>query len=161
MSMQNQTHAADELVADIEIDAPPARVFAALVDPAQVPQWWGQAGIYRCTAFEIDPRQGGAWRCTGVGADGNAFDIFGTIVEIDPPRVLAYTWTATWTGDFTTTVRWELTPSHRGTVVRVRHSGLAARPELAQSYRGWPRMLGWVQRFIERGETVADRPAAG
>jgi len=37
----------DRIVSEIHIAAPPARVFQALVDPAQVPQWWGQTGIYR------------------------------------------------------------------------------------------------------------------
>jgi len=159
--MHNSASAADELVTDIQIDASPDRVFEALVDPAQVPQWWGQAGIYRCTAFEIDRRVGGTWQCSGVGGDGSAFTISGKILEIDPPRVLAYTWKATWTGAFTTAVRWELTPAGGGTRVRVRHTGLAAKPELAQSYRGWPRMLGWLQRFIQHGETVGDRGTVG
>ena len=56
-----------------------------------------------------------------------------------------------------TTVRWELEPTGKGTLVKIRHSGLAAHPELAKSYRGWPRMLGWLQVFIEKGETVKMR----
>jgi len=44
-----------------------------------------------------------------------------------------------------------------GTRVTLRHSGLAAHPEIAQSYRGWPRMLGWLQAFIEKGETIEMR----
>jgi uncharacterized protein YndB with AHSA1/START domain len=159
MPTPHDTQSADEIVADIRIDAPPARVFQALTDPAQVPQWWGQAGIYKCTRFEIDLRVGGAWRCSGTGADGGPFDIAGRILALDPPRLLAYTWTATWTGDATTSVRWELTPENGGTLVTIRHTGLAARPEAAQAYRGWPRMLGWIRLFVERGETVADRPA--
>jgi hypothetical protein len=60
-----------------------------------------------------------------------------------------------------TTVRWELEPANQGTLVRIRHSGLAAHPEIAKSYKGWPRMLGWMQALLERGETIDDRkPAA-
>ena len=81
----------------------------------------------------------------------------GEYLEVDAPRLLAYSWVASWTGDVKTTVRWELEPVSDGTLVRIRHSGLAAHPEVAQSYRGWPRMLGWLQAFIERGETVALR----
>ena len=149
----------DRRTRDIHIAAAPERVFDALTEPAQVPLWWGQAGIYKCTAFQIDLRAGGAWSCHGTAGDGSAFDVAGTIVELDRPRLLVYTWTATWTGDFTTTVRWELTPAKGGTLVTIRHTGLAARPELRDAYRGWPRMLGWVQRFLERNETVADRDA--
>jgi hypothetical protein len=71
--------------------------------------------------------------------------------------VLSYSWVASWTGDVKTTVRWELEPVEQGTLVRLTHSGLAAHPEIAQAYQGWPRMLGWLQAFLEKGETVAMR----
>jgi len=32
----------DVIVAEIQIAAPPDRVFQAITDPQQVPQWWGQ-----------------------------------------------------------------------------------------------------------------------
>jgi hypothetical protein len=54
-------------------------------------------------------------------------------------------------------VRWELEPLAQGTLVRVRHSGLAARPDLRQQYSGWPRLLTWLQALAERGETIDDR----
>ena len=148
---------ADEIVSEIHINAAPERVFQALVDPQQVPQWWGQGGVYRCTRFDSDLRAGGKWRGSGVGPDGGKFEVSGEYVEINPPRVLAYTWMASWTGDAKTVVRWELVPASGGTAVKIRHSGLAAYPELAKSYQGWPRMLGWLQVLLERGETVDDR----
>ena len=150
----------DEILSEIHIAAPRERVFQALVDPAQVPQWWGQKGIYSCTKFETDLRAGGKWRSIGVSDDGRNFEISGEYVEVTPPSLIVTTWIATWTGDVKTTVRWELETAKNGTLVRIRHSGLAAHPQLAQSYRGWPRMLGWLQTFVERGETVEQRPAA-
>jgi uncharacterized protein YndB with AHSA1/START domain len=150
----------DEVVAELEVAAPPERVFQALVDPAQVVKWWGQKGVYRCTNFEADLRVGGQWRSSGIDGRGQNFEVTGTYLELKPPRLLVTTWVATWTGDVQTTVRWELQPSGNGTLVRIRHSGLSAHPQIAQSYRGWPRMLGWLQALIERGETVDDRAAA-
>ncbi|MGH9639288.1 MAG: SRPBCC family protein [Bryobacteraceae bacterium] len=150
----------DAVVAEIEIAAPPERVFQALIDPAQVVKWWGQQGVYRCTKFEADLRVGGKWRSTGIDGRGRDFEILGTYLEVAPPLLLATTWVATWTGDVQTTVRWELQPVAKGTLVRIRHSGLAAHPQLAQSYRGWPRMLGWIQSLVDRGETVDDRAPA-
>ena len=116
--------------------------------------------MYRCTTFNADLRVGGKWRSSGVGPDGSKFDVTGECLEVDPPRLLVYTWVASWTGEVKTTVRWALTATHQGTLVRLQHSGLAAHPEVAESYRGWPRMLGWLQGFLERGETVATRPAS-
>ena len=147
----------DAIVSEIYIAAPPERIFQALVEPQRVVQWWGQAGIYRCREFEGDLRPGGKWRSAGDGGDGDPFTVTGEYLEVDAPRVLAYSWVASWTGDIKTIVRWELQPTNNGTLVRIRHSGLAAHPEVAQSYRGWPRMLSWLQAFIEKGETVEMR----
>lgn len=139
----------DAIVTEIHIEAPPARVFQALIDPAQVPQWWGQSEIYQCTEFQADLRVGGKWRAAGTAGNDGRFEVFGEFVEVNPPLLLAYTWTASWTGDTRTAVRWELEPEGRGTRVRIIHSGFAGRPELAQSYRGWPRMLEWLRVYLE------------
>ena len=156
----NETWHQDEIISEIYIAAQPERVFRALVDPMQVPQWWGQTGTYRCTRFDADLRVGGRWRSSGLGPDGANFEVTGEYLEVDAPRLLSYTWIASWTGDVKTIVRWELTPTSQGTLVRIRHSGLAAHPEVAKSYRGWPRMLGWLQDFLERGETAGSRKAS-
>jgi uncharacterized protein YndB with AHSA1/START domain len=147
----------DAIISEIDIAAPPDRVFQALIDPRQVLQWWGQEGVYRCTEFASDVRRGGQWRSAGVGPDGGRFEASGEYIEVDPPRLLIYSWVASWTGALKTTVRWELNPANNGTLLRLSHSGLSAHPELAQSYRGWPRMLEWLKAFLERGETVEMR----
>jgi len=150
----------DALVSEIHIAAEPERVFQALIDPAQVPRWWGQKGGYRCETYEADLRVGGAWCCAGVGLDGGPFEVKGKFLEIDSPRRLSYTWIASWTGAAETTIECQLTATQNGTRVTLTHRGLAAYPELAQSYRGWPRMLAWLQAFLEKGETAETRPAA-
>jgi uncharacterized protein YndB with AHSA1/START domain len=150
----------DELVSEIEIAATADRVFQALVDPRQVVKWWGQHGMYRCTEFTSDLRPGGKWRAAGIGPDGGPFEVTGEYLEVDPPRLLAHTWVASWTGPVKTIVRWELDPKNQSTRLRIRHSGIAAHPELAESYRGWSRMLGWLQAFLQAGATVDSRQAA-
>ena len=150
----------DVIVTEIEIAVPVERVFQALIDPRQVLQWWGQSGIYRCTQFEADVRPGGRWRSAGKGPAGHGFEVVGEYLEVRPPHLLSQTWTASWTGDAKTTIRWELEATSTGTLLRLSHSGLASHPGIGESYRGWPRMLGWIQALLERGETVEDRDAA-
>lgn len=157
MATSKATPEADELVSEIQIAAPPERVFQALVDPSQVVRWWGQAGMYRATEYHSDLRVGGNWSTIGVAADERRFEAKGEYLEIDPPRLLVHTWIASWTGDVKTTVRWELEATKQGTLVRIRHMGLAAHPQIAQSYKGWPIILGWLNAFLERGETIDDR----
>lgn len=151
---------ADEIVSEIHIAAPPDQVFQALVDPERVVQWWGQKGTYECTEFVSDLRVGGKWRSAGITPNHGRFEVTGEYLEVNPPRVLAYTWMATWTGNAQTTVRWELEPENQGTRVRIRHCGFAADRELLDNYRGWPRMLGWLQALLETGETVSTRTPA-
>jgi uncharacterized protein YndB with AHSA1/START domain len=150
----------DETVSEIHIAAPPEQVFQALVDPERVVQWWGQEGVYECREFVSDLRAGGKWKTAGIGPDGTRFEVKGEYLEVNPPYALAYTWIASWTGETQTTVRWELEPANQGTFVRIRHSGFAAHPELVESYRGWPRMLGWLRALLETGETVESRKPA-
>lgn len=150
----------DAIVSEIFIAAQPEQVFRALTDPEQVPRWWGQDGVYRCTRFDSDLRVGGKWSSSGVGPDGGSFKIAGEYLQVDPPRLLAYTWVASWTGELQTTVCWLLAATREGTRVTIEHSGLSAHPELAESYKGWSRVLGWLQAYLEKGETVATRKAS-
>ena len=150
----------DAIVVEIFISAQLEKVFQALIDPDHVLRWWGQTGVYRCTRFHNDPRPGGKWRSEGIGPDGGNFHVSGEYLEIDPPHLLVHTWIASWTGAAQTVVRWELQSVSNGTLLRLRHNGLAAHPELAQSYRGWPRMLGWIKALLETGETVETRASA-
>jgi uncharacterized protein YndB with AHSA1/START domain len=154
----------DAIVSEIYIAASPEEVFRAIVDPELVVKWWGGQGAgqsFRCERFECDLRAGGRWRTIGVDAGGRPFEAAGEYIEVDPPRLLVQTWTASWTAEqLVTTVRWELQPTDKGTLVRHRHSGLAAHPNVAKSFSGWPRLLGWLQSFLETGETVNDRWAA-
>jgi uncharacterized protein YndB with AHSA1/START domain len=62
MATSRVTPDADAVESEVQIAAPAERVFEALVDPGQVPQWWGQEGIYRCTEFHADLRAGGKWQ---------------------------------------------------------------------------------------------------
>jgi uncharacterized protein YndB with AHSA1/START domain len=84
----------DAIISEIEIAAIPDRVFQALIDPEQVLQWWGQAGVYRCTEFASDVRPGGKWRSAGIGPDGGPFEASGQYIEVDSPRLLVYSWVA-------------------------------------------------------------------
>jgi uncharacterized protein YndB with AHSA1/START domain len=164
----------DAIQAEVFIAAPPERVFQALTDPAQMPNWWGQQGMYRITEFQAELRAGGKWSSVGVGADGASFKVEGEYLEVDPPRLLVYTWTYSFGGQLKTIVRCELEPrevhglQHRGpqkmgtgTFVRLRHSGFAGHPDDAKDHsRGWVSVLTWLQSFAEKGETVNTRAPA-
>ncbi len=139
----------DTIVSEIDIAAPPERVFKALVDPVEVRR---RAPIL--DVYEMDARVGGRWRLEmrqpfhGV----NVVIHDGEILEYDPPRLLVYTWTANFHKDpkHKSVVRWELTPTKSGTQVKVTHSGLASEVDAATAYSGgWPGVLEELKAYIE------------
>jgi uncharacterized protein YndB with AHSA1/START domain len=151
----------DAVIAEIFIAAPPARVFQAISDPAQLPKWWGQDGLYHVTKSTMDVRPGGKWRSDGVGADGKTFWVEGEYLEVDPPRLLVHTWNSSY-DTARTVVRWELEPqtvnslhpsgpkkSGTGTMVRVRQEGFAGNVPSATAHgEGWKRVLGWLEAYV-------------
>jgi uncharacterized protein YndB with AHSA1/START domain len=161
MATATVSHDREAIQAEVHIAAPPERVFQALTDPRQLLQWWGQKGTYHPTAWQGDVRPGGRWRSDGVSdVDGKPYHVGGEYVELDPPRLVSYTWVASWSGPLQTLVRWELEPAADGTRVRLCHSGFGKAPAAAQDhYQGWQRVIAWMQAFVEHGETVATRPA--
>ena len=164
----------DVVQAEIFVAAPPERVFEAITDPSQTARWWGQEGIYRIIERTADFRPGGKFSSVGVGADGTPFRVDGEYLEIDPPRLIVHTWVASWTRGLKTVVRWELEPKDvlglqpsgprrmgRGTTVRVVHRGFAGDGKAAADHgQGWIRVLGWMQGYVELGETVDTRNPA-
>lgn len=164
----------NSIAGEIFIAAPPARVFEAITDPAQMPKWWGQQGVYRITDCKADLRPGGKWSSTGVGADGKPFSVEGEYLELDPPHLMVQTWNPSWAHPLKTVVRWELEPTDvhglhpsgprragTGTLVRVRQEGFAGFPQAVLGHaEGWKRVLGWLQGFLETGETVDTRKAS-
>jgi uncharacterized protein YndB with AHSA1/START domain len=151
----------DSIHVEVHIAAPPERVFQAVTDPRQLMQWWGQRGLYHHLDWKGDIRPGGQWRSDWVSdINGAPYHVSGEYVEVDPPRLVSYTWVASWSGPLKTLVRWELEPVDGGTLVHVRHSGFAGAAEAAQNhYQGWQRVIAWMQAFVEKGETVETRPA--
>lgn len=65
---------------NVLIDAPPSKVFGALVEPVALHGWTEVGGA------RIEPRAGGAY------GFGGPFDSPGTVAEIDPGARLAVTW---------------------------------------------------------------------
>jgi uncharacterized protein YndB with AHSA1/START domain len=146
------------VTAEVFIAAPRERIFEALTDPKQALRWWGQKDNYILNEFQMDVRVGGKWSTSGTSARmGGAVNVEGEFLEIDPPRHLAYTWTSNWMR-VVTKVFWDLESRDNGTVVKLTHTGFAGNLDAAKGHStGWTSVLGWLQAFAERGETVQSR----
>lgn len=147
----------DVIVAEIQISAPAERIFTALTDPKQLQCWFHGGSECPMKLWKMDARPGGCYSYraeTGsIAVDAVAqMECHGEIVECDPPRVLAYSWIATWheNPSIRTLVRWELTPQAGGTHVKVTHSGLAELPTAHKEYSdGWPGVVESLKKYLE------------
>ena len=144
----------DAVITEIEIAAPPARVFQALIEREQAMQWGG-GQAFTITHWEMDTRPGGKWSFSSRerAGEGKLFDHHGEVLQINPPHLLEVSWFASWHPDpsHRTVVRWELTPSNAGTRLKVTHSNLAALVGAAQGYgQGWPGLVQQIKTFVEK-----------
>ena len=147
----------DSIVAEVEVDAPPQRVFKALTDQGELVRWFTDAKhpVHR---WEIDARPGGRFRyfvddVTAALHKVSPFECHGEILEFDPPRLLVYTWIASWHADKArrTVVRWELEPTQGGTHVKVTHSGLANEQAAFKDYSsGWLDVVKMLDSFLHQ-----------
>ena len=119
--------------------------------------------------WESDLRVGGKRNCKAQNKmTGQMTTIKGEYLEIDPPRVLAFTWEPSWEKVHPTVVRIELTAIASGTRVLLTHSGWGEATQARSSHeQGWPRVLGlpggllpevnsmafveqWLRKFMKR-----------
>ena len=144
------THVAENLQIqfEIEINAPPAKVWAKLATLEGMHEWFSKKLI-----FEF--RQGGRFQMeTSISGDGD-FTFFGEVVKVRPSEELAFTWTEHEKGKdpwpVSTLVSFKLKPNKNGTLVSLTHTGFEALAgDLARTeYEG--HIVGW-----ERAETLKE-----
>jgi uncharacterized protein YndB with AHSA1/START domain len=100
--------------------------------------------------MESDLRPGGKWSMRGNGIGGRPFTVTGEYRQIEPPRLLVFTWLPSWQEDaIETLVRFDLTENNGATTVRLTHSGLTTETSRL-SHKGWPQILSWLQTYSER-----------
>jgi uncharacterized protein YndB with AHSA1/START domain len=138
------------IYAAIDIDAPPEQVWDALTQPEQLSSWWGSADTYRTFNWQLDLRPGGKWSSEHERVDGTQRGtVHGEYLEVDPPRLLVYTWRPSFDAFRETLIRLELSPTASGTHVKIKHSGFIPGSPAALSHtNGWQRLLGQVSDWL-------------
>ena len=123
-----------QILAAVDLAAPPERVFAALASRG-ITDWWVRPGVFDTREWSGDVRAGGAWRASGIGG-GRPYTLAGKIVEVDAPRTLVHTWRCA--GEpATTTVSYRLDPTETGTRLTLRHEGFTDARTCAATAAGW------------------------
>lgn len=156
----------DSISCEVEIAAPPEKVFQALTDEKQLAAWWGAEPSVDLLKFNMQGRPGGKYiyECAAKpGADmgpvgeilkrnkANHFICQGEVLECVPPRLLIWSWIANWHEhpDQPTVVRWDLKATAKGTLVRVTHSNLRNEPISRKDYgQGWKGVLQLLVDYL-------------
>jgi uncharacterized protein YndB with AHSA1/START domain len=145
----NPASASDTIIQEIAIKAPAQRIFDALTNPSQRTKWWGAEGRFQTAHIESDLRPGGKWMMRGNGMGGKPFTVSGEYRQIEPPRLLVFTWLPTWQEDaIESLVRFDLEEKNGVTTVRLTRSGLT--DSSRTSHKGWPQVLTWLQGYVEQ-----------
>jgi uncharacterized protein YndB with AHSA1/START domain len=138
-----------DLVFERRLSQPVEKVWAALTVAERISEWL-------MTRTEIDLRVGGRFALDWIGED---YSMVGEIVELDPPRVIAWTWPHAEHPD--SVVRWELAPDGAGCRLTLTQTKLQ-KPHLLSVAGGWHAYLECLPGAAGEGITPwrAEREAA-
>jgi uncharacterized protein YndB with AHSA1/START domain len=148
--MTEQTHTMGRtLEKEVFIKASPKRVFQALTDPAELERWFVQKA-------QVDLRLGGAIRLEWAP---DAVEL-GTILVLEPPHRLSYSWQALEPSP--TTITFELTAENDGTRLRLTHTGIGEGEDWDSYYSsvsiGWSAHLNHLASWLETGISETPGP---
>ena len=128
---------AETLSVDVEreIPHPPEKIWRALTQPHLIEEWLMKTDFKPVVDHHFNLR-----------ADWGAVDC--QVLAVEPNKTLSYTWAAY---GLESVVTWTLTPSGKGTHLRMEQSGF--RPDQEQAYQG--AKFGWQTFFAKLEEVTA------
>lgn len=140
------------------VKAPRERVFRALTEPTSLAQWWGPAG-FTTPEIELDLEVGGAYRFGMQPPDGELFHLAGELLEVAPPRRLAYTfrWEEPDPEDQDTVVTLTLEDVDGITELSLHQAEFLTEARLSLHRDGWTDSLVKLQRLLESGPRAAGK----
>ena len=144
----------------IHIDAPPSRVYAALLDSQLLTRWRVPAGM-RCEVHQFDPREGGAFRISltyeaqdAVGKSSAHTDTYhGRFAQLVPnerivERLAFETTDPLMQGEMRITT--QLTPEGSGTRLTAVHENLPPGVAPADNEAGWQESLRKLSELLRQ-----------
>jgi uncharacterized protein YndB with AHSA1/START domain len=126
------------VVVEREIAFPPEKIWRALTQPHLIEEWLMKNDFRPVLGHRFNLR-----------ADWGAVDC--QVQEVEPNKTLSYSWAAY---GLESVVTWTLTPTSKGTRLRMEQSGF--RPDQQQAYRGakggWPQFFAKLEQVVARIE---------
>jgi len=138
---------------ETHIAAPPATVFAFLIDPEKIMSWMGAEAT-------TEPHEGGLYLLKDVGGPAHGHTGRGAFREVVPVHRLVYSFG--WDEDEamppgSSLVEIDLIDQDGGTLLRLAHSRLPDAARVAAHGKGWTHYLGRLATAAAGGNPGVDR----
>ena len=125
-------------------NAAPATVFAFVTQMDHLLKWWGPEGM-SISDHNLDLSKPGPWGSTMVNKEGGAYKVTGTVLNVDPPHSVEFTWAWHDENDqrgHESVVRFEIKENGEGgTKFLLIHSGLPDEDSKTNHNKGWSSSL--------------------
>jgi uncharacterized protein YndB with AHSA1/START domain len=129
------------------LNAPPAKVFAAWIDPAQIAVWFGP-GPAEPLHIEADARAGGRYRIVMRTADGEEHDVGGVYREVVTNEKLVFTWAWRSTPERESLVTVLLKGDGDGTLLTLLHEQFFDEAARDRHRFGWTGALDKLEKYL-------------
>ena len=134
------------------LNAPPAKVYAAWTDPAQLARWFGPADtVPGSVKAELDVRVGGRFRASFTGCmDGNNeyHEVGGVYREVVPNQKLVFTWAWHSTPERESLVTITIKPDGAGSLLTLHHEQFFDEAARDGHNRGWSGSLDKLEALF-------------
>jgi len=124
------------VVVEREFPCPPEKIWRALTQPHLIEEW--------LMKNDFKPVVGHHFDLSGDWGSANC-----QVLVVEPAKTLSYTWAAY---GLESVVTWTLTPTSKGTHLRMEQAGF--RPDQEQAYKGagygWQKFLGNLEQVLAR-----------
>lgn len=134
---------------DWRFDAAPESVWAAWTDPSLVRQWFGSDPNGEVLAAALDVKPRGRFEVTFANADGTQYTAMGVYQEVEPVRLLQFSWQWKNEPGVETAIRVVLSPDGTGTRMQFQHAGLL-HLSTHDYASGWRSTFEKMQKAISR-----------
>ena len=145
--MDTKTATKPSLTLKRRLNAPPAKVFAAWIDPEKVKRWMGP-GEVKALHAECDARVGGRYRWVMQAPSGEEYDVSGVYREVVANEKLVFTWAWKSAPEQESLVTVTFKPDGDGTLLTVTHEQFSNEDSRNQHQNGWTGALDKLERLF-------------